>query len=124
VWKRHTTAPATLKRRNTVAVAAAMNRRTMKFITLISMLLILSGWAFGGDCEHDSCDGEETCECCTCEQTVDGCSGNCCECEAEECDETCTCECEDCEHSDEAVEVVKPAVEEDSHCGGCHGGVQ
>jgi hypothetical protein len=122
VQKRHTAAPATLKRKNTVAVAAATNRRTMKFITLVSMLFVLAGWAFAGDCEHDDCDG--TCDGCTCEQTVDGCSGDCCECEAEECDEACTCDCEDCEHSDKAVEVVKPAVEEDAHCGGCHGGVR
>ncbi|MCD6587901.1 MAG: hypothetical protein J7K88_05065 [Candidatus Fermentibacteraceae bacterium] len=92
----------------------------MKFITLVSMLFVLTGWAFAGDWEHDDCDG--TCDTCTCEQTVDGCSGDCCECEAEECDEACTCESEDCEHSDKAVKIVKPAVEEDSHCGGCHGG--
>ena len=81
------------------------------------MLFVLAGWAFAGDCEHDNCDGEETCECCTCEQTVEGCSGNCCECEAEECSETCTC---NCEHSDEGT-VVESVVEENSHCGGCHG---
>ena len=85
----------------------------MKLIILVTTML-LSGFAFGGDC-----DGVTPCDNCTCDETVEECTGDCCECEAEECDVDCTCECENCDHT---VEVIQ----EEFHCGGggCGGGSQ
>lgn len=82
----------------------------MKLITLTTMVLVLAGFAFAEDCNHEDCDGVTPCTDCTCEETVEGCTGDCCTCDAEECDDDCTCECDDCEHTAEV------AVE-DSHCG-------
>lgn len=87
----------------------------MKFITLISMLLILTGSAFAGDCGHDDCDCATPCDDCTCDGTANGCSGDCCDCDAEDCDEECSsdnCTCE----THEIVETV-----EEPHCGECSG---
>lgn len=101
----------------------------VKYFILIALTLIFAGTVTAeGDCGHGECnceDSVENCsgecsdcnagECngnCACGETVEGCSGDCCDCDAEECDET--CECDDCDH-----EVTK-AVEENTHCGGCH----
>ena len=97
----------------------------MKLIAIAAALMLLAGFALGGDCEHDDCNGVDSCDNCTCEETVEsecacedtieGCTGDCCTCESEMCDEDCTCGCESCDEGEEAVEV------EESHCGGgCH----
>lgn len=94
----------------------------MKLLTLGMMVLLLAGFALGGDCYHDDCDGVTPCsDCtcdesatdeCTCDDTVEGCTGDCNVCEADLCDEECTCECV---YSEEVI------PEEISHCGsGCH----
>ncbi len=103
----------------------------MKLLTLGMMVLLLAGFALGGDCDHEDCDGVTPCDNCTCEDidetvtddctcegTIEDCTGDCCNCESEMCDEECTCGCEDCDAVEEAVEV------EESHCGGggCGGG--
>ncbi len=125
--------PLRRKKKITAVAAASTNQIgdiLMKLLTLGTMVLLLAGFALGGDCDHEDCDGVTPCaDCtcddgddtvtddCTCEGTVEGCTGDCCTCEADTCDEECTCECGNCE---EAVEEVV----EESHCGGggCNGG--